>query len=115
MRKRDDFGRVIVALDTPHDAIALVVKPPGGEHRVGLARRGIVNLFQGANQFVESPLARTADVEMTIVAREHARFHQLVVAQVCGRMCIKSHCGALPWPCAVCGSRGTDEPGRWSR
>ena len=37
MRECHDFGRMIVTLDAAHDAIALVVKPFGGERGVGFA------------------------------------------------------------------------------
>ena len=123
VRKCDDLGRMVVALDAPHDAIALIVKPLGGEYGVGLADSGFVHLLQRAHQIVEARLARTADGEMTIVAGQHAGLHQLIVAQMCSHMrvpeiddaVLKSHGAALPWPCAVCGWRGTDEPSRSTR
>ena len=36
VRERDDLGRMIVAFDAPHNAIALIVQPVGGECRVRL-------------------------------------------------------------------------------
>ena len=84
MRERHDFGRMIVTLDAPHDAIALVVKPLGAERGVGFADRRFVHLLQRAHELVEARLARPALREVTIVAGQHAGLHQLVVAQMCG-------------------------------
>ena len=86
MRECHDFGRMVVTLDAPHDAIALVVEPLGGEHAVGFADGRFVHLLQRAHELVEARLARPADGEVPIVARQHVGFHQLVVAQMCGHM-----------------------------
>ena len=118
MREHDDLGRMIVALDAPHDAIALVVEAFGAESRVCFVDGRLVYLLQRADELVEAGFALPAGREMAIVAGQHVGLHQLVVAQMCSQRrapesndaVVKSHGAVLPLPCAVCGWHGTDAP-----
>ena len=60
LREPDHFGRMIVALDPAHDAIALIVQPLGREHLIGLVQRVLANLLERANELVETRLAEAA-------------------------------------------------------
>ncbi len=107
VRKRDDLGRMIVPLDTPHDALALVVQPVRVERAVGLAYGGFVHVVQRAHQLVEPLGALAAGTDVPVLAGEHVGFHQLVVRQMRpfdgSDAVFKSHDAVLPWPCGASG------------
>src|SRR2546425_9497824 len=76
------FGGMALPLETPEDAIALLVEPLGGKHRVGLVHRLVANLFERADQVLESRAALAAGAQVLAVGGEHVGFHQLIVAEM---------------------------------
>src|SRR5205823_817423 len=82
--EHQDFGGMALPLETPEDAIALLLEPLGGKHRVGLVYRLIANLFERADEVLESRAALSARTQMLAVGAEDVRFQQLIVAEMIG-------------------------------